>query len=167
MLDAGGLRGLHHVERAHQIGVDIGARVFQAVANARLRGQMHDDVGLLRRGDVPHGGIILEHREMRAKRVRARQQSVARFLQGHVVIRRHAVEASDEMPVRDQATGEMEADEPGGAGDEKAHARNLVTGWTRFCGTCRPKSRNVARRAIDVSKPAVTRSPQSACSSRR
>ncbi len=38
-------RGLHHVECADNIRIDIGARVLEAVAHPRLRGEMHDDIG--------------------------------------------------------------------------------------------------------------------------
>ena len=37
-------RGLHHVEGADHIAVDIGARVFEAVAHPGLGGEMHDHI---------------------------------------------------------------------------------------------------------------------------
>ena len=45
VLDLQTLGGLHHVEGADHVAFDIGAGVFQRVANARLGREMHDDVG--------------------------------------------------------------------------------------------------------------------------
>ena len=53
MADPAVFADFHHVERADQIGVDIGARVLQAVAHARLRGEMDDDVRLVRGDALP------------------------------------------------------------------------------------------------------------------
>ena len=38
-------RGLHHVERADNIGIEIGARIFQAVTHARLCREVDDHIG--------------------------------------------------------------------------------------------------------------------------
>ena len=55
-------RGLHDVEGTDDIGIEIGARILEAVAHAGLGGQMHD---LVRDKGVDRGierGLILEHR---------------------------------------------------------------------------------------------------------
>ena len=46
MLGRTGAREFEHVEGADEIGIDIGARIFEAVAHAGLRREMDDDVGL-------------------------------------------------------------------------------------------------------------------------
>ena len=45
MLHAQPPRGLHHVEGADHIGIDIGARVLEAVAHPGLRGEVDDHIG--------------------------------------------------------------------------------------------------------------------------
>ncbi len=72
---------LQHIEAADEIGVDIGARILEAVANARLRGEMDDDLGLGRLRRARQRRHILEHGDMGAKTVEARQLGVARLFQ--------------------------------------------------------------------------------------
>ena len=55
-------RGLHHVESAGQIAVDIGARGFEAIAHARLGGEVDDDVRARLLCGLHHGVSILKHR---------------------------------------------------------------------------------------------------------
>ena len=55
------------------------------------------------------------------ERVRARELRVARFLQAHIVIGHHGVDAGDLVALGEQTAAEMEADEAGAAGDQKSH----------------------------------------------
>ncbi len=43
------------------------------------------------------------------------------------VVRRHAVEADNEMPIVEQALCEMETNEPGGSGNKIAHSSAFAT----------------------------------------
>jgi hypothetical protein len=58
---------LHHVERADDVGVDIGARVLEAVADPRLRREMHDDVGPELVGHAIEQRLVLQQRLGRGK----------------------------------------------------------------------------------------------------
>jgi hypothetical protein len=58
-----------------------------------------------------------------ASAIGAREQSLAGLLQLDIVIGRHSVDTLHDVAVRQQAAREMEADEAGGAGDEKAHGK--------------------------------------------
>ena len=62
MLHRDGARGLHHVEGAHDIGVDIGARVFQAIPNPCLRREMNNYIGRSLRDGHLQGFIVFQHR---------------------------------------------------------------------------------------------------------
>ena len=51
MLDLAMAGQLEHVDLAHQVGADIGLRIDQRVADARLRAEMDDPVEPVRRGE--------------------------------------------------------------------------------------------------------------------
>ena len=55
-------RGLHDIEGSDDVGLDIGARIFKAVAHACLRGEMDDDLGITGVNRSVEGLLILEHR---------------------------------------------------------------------------------------------------------
>ena len=61
MLDPQLARAFHHVEGADDVGVDIGARVLEAVAHPGLRGEMDDDVGLFGQHQRCRALVILQH----------------------------------------------------------------------------------------------------------
>jgi hypothetical protein len=54
--------GLHHIERAHDVAVDIGARVFKAVAHSGLCGEMYDHIGGKGPGRCGEPLRVLQHR---------------------------------------------------------------------------------------------------------
>ena len=105
---------LHDVERADDVGVDIGAGVFKAVANTGLRGQMDDCFGL-DLANVFHQQIsFLKPKFARRKAVRLRRQhSVALFLDAHVIIVGHRIETENFEPFFEEKFAKMEADEAG------------------------------------------------------
>ena len=49
-----------HMQEAPDIGVDIGVRVIERVADAGLRGEMDDALGLLLGEDRPHHLLVGE-----------------------------------------------------------------------------------------------------------
>ena len=114
-------RDLHDVEGADEIGVDIGARIFEAVANPRLRREMDDHVDGMLFGDLLQRRHIFEHLDIFDEMVRAAQNFVPCALQGDIVIGRHAVDADDVMSLREQPPREMKADETRGACNQETH----------------------------------------------
>ena len=55
---------LQDVEGADQIGVDIAARVLEAVADTGLRGEVDDDIRRRRRGRGPNGAFVFQEADM-------------------------------------------------------------------------------------------------------
>jgi hypothetical protein len=113
-------RGLHNVEGADDIGIEIGARILEAVAHAGLGGQMHDlvgDKGVDRRIECR---LILEPRLGRRELRVPVQHVVAAALERHVVIIGHPVIAVHDHALVEQQLREVISDEAGGAGDEDA-----------------------------------------------
>jgi hypothetical protein len=86
-------RSFHHVEGAHNIGIDIGAGVLKAVAHARLGREMHDNVG----GEFIHRAVkrlgVFEHRLGGAKPLVLHEYRVATLLERNIVIRCHPIKA--------------------------------------------------------------------------
>ena len=79
-------RELHHIERSNEIGVDVCARIFEAIANASLRCEVNDDVGRARLHCACQRIHILEHGDGVAKAVAAEKDRATRLFQSQVVI---------------------------------------------------------------------------------
>ena len=109
------------IERAHEIGIDIGARIFKAVANAGLCREMDDDLGLVGLGDLAQARHVFEQELMAAKRIAAGENRGALALEVHVVIAGHPVDAGHQMAVGAKPSRKMKADEARRAGDQDAH----------------------------------------------
>ena len=77
---------LQHIPRPNQVGVDICLRILEAVANARLGGEVKDHLGLGEIGGTLQRLGILQHRSHRLEAVGTRKNGVARLLQLDVVI---------------------------------------------------------------------------------
>src|SRR6185437_5001376 len=100
------------VEAADHVGVDISARVFDAVAHARLRREVDDDVWRERGDEARHRAVILKHEFMGSEGIGdLAQLGLAAPYQSDVVIWRHAVDARDLVPVPQQAGGDVKTDE--------------------------------------------------------
>ncbi len=114
-------RELHHIERADEIGLHIGARILQAVAHAGLRREMDDHVGRASLGGSCQRVHILEHGDRVTIGGVAQKDLSARLLEAGIVIGRHAVETIDDMARRQKPLREMKTDKSRRAGDENAH----------------------------------------------
>ena len=111
-------RRLHHVEGPDHIAVEIGARVFQAVSHARLRGQMHDLVGFPLAGKAAQRLHIFQHRFARLEVLVRLEQFVPTPLEIDVVIVSHPIVAEHDKALRKQRLRQMVADKSGAPGDE-------------------------------------------------
>ena len=80
MIHAQLARAFHHVEGADQVRIDIGARVFEAVPHPRLRGEVHDHIGLFRQSERVERLEILQH-PLKAGEMRVLQQHLVPQLQ--------------------------------------------------------------------------------------
>ena len=114
-----------HVQEARDIGVDISVRMVERVADAGLRGEMNDALGLLRGEDrLDHlllGEVGLDEMES----VAALEPREARLFERDIVIGAHIVEPDDLVAAVEQPGRRVEADEAGGAGNQNAHVTVL------------------------------------------
>ncbi|MPL96396.1 hypothetical protein SDC9_42574 [bioreactor metagenome] len=114
-----GPRRLEDLEGADDVALEIGARVLDRVAHARLRGQMHHHVGAVLVEEAQHqaGGLdaVIDHREARV----LAQHRLPAFLQRDVVIIRQVVEPDHPPALVEQTPAQVETDEAGRAGDER------------------------------------------------
>ena len=109
---------------ANDIGLNVGAGIFHAVAHARLGSEMDDPVHALDRahdrveiGDVAaHEGKIL----MRG------QLGEPRFLESDIVIVVEVVDTDNRLTPGEQRQADMHTNEPSGTGQKNCH------GFTNF-----------------------------------
>ena len=116
--------GFHHIEGADNVRREIGVRVFERIAHARLRGEMDDRIGLEGIDHLVDPLAILEHRLGRLERLVLQQDLMTATLQIDVVIVGHAVETGDLETLGEQQFGKVKSNETGCSGHENftAHA---------------------------------------------
>lgn len=114
--------GLEHVEETHEIALEVGARVLDGVAYARLGGEVHNDVeAVLSEQALHERGVaqVAAHECEAAVRVGLGQHAQARVLDAGVVVAVEVVEADDGViGLLEQLLDEERADEAGRSGDE-------------------------------------------------
>ena len=114
--------GLKDVEEADEVALEVGARVLDGVAHARLCGEVHHDVeAVLREQALDEGGIaqVAAHEGEAAVGVGLGQHAQARVLDAGVVIAVKVVEADDcVIGLLEQLLDEEGTDEAGRSGDE-------------------------------------------------
>ena len=121
MLDAGVAAILEHVEESDDVGVDVGARVLERVAHARLGGEVDDALGRVL-GEAPvHQRAVLEVAAHLGEALVRLDALEPRELQRGVVVVVDVVDADDLVAAFEQPDRERRADEPGRAGDENLH----------------------------------------------
>ena len=125
---------LKDVEEADEVALEVGTRVFDGVAHARLGGEVHHDVeAVLHEQALDEGGIaqVAAHEGEAAVCVRLDQHAKARVLDAGVVVAVEVVEAYDYViGLLEQLLDEERADEAGGSGDEDfsiCHSYHLVS----------------------------------------
>lgn len=114
--------GLKHVEEAHEVALEVGARVLDGVADARLCREVHHDVETVLSEQALYEGSIAQVAEDEgeaAVRVAPGQHAQASVLDAGVVVAVQVVEADDHViSLLKQLLDEKRADEAGGSGDE-------------------------------------------------
>src|SRR5262245_47858725 len=122
---------LEHVEKALQVGVDIGMRIDQRMPHAGLRGEMHDLRKLVLGEQRRHAGAVGEVELDEAIAVQPGELGQPRLLKGRVVVAVDVVETDHGAASLQQAARDMEADEACRAGDEDGivghHSRHSST----------------------------------------
>src|SRR5262245_36965098 len=112
---------LEQIECAHDIRLDIGARVLGAVAHARLGGEVEHDIGVGLGDQACECVGVLELRFACQEAFRSRELLVAAALEIGIVVGCEAVDAEDGVSIGKQALRQMETDEACRAGNKKAH----------------------------------------------
>lgn len=114
--------GLEHVEEADEVALEVGARVLDGVADARLGSEVHHYIeAVLGEQALDEGGVaqVAAHEGEAAVRVGLGQHAQAGVLDAGVVIAVEVVEANDGIiGLLKQLLDEERADEAGGSGDE-------------------------------------------------
>ncbi len=91
-----------HIEEADQIGVDVGVRIDQRIANAGLGGEMHDVGKPVRREQRGHRVAVCEIGLLEAKLRERRKLREPRLLQSRIVVGVEVVEADNTAPLLQQ-----------------------------------------------------------------
>ena len=111
-------RAFHHVERTHEIGFEVGARIFEAVSHTRLPREVDYHVRLFGHCEGVQLLEIFEHADMRAEMLVLHQHLVPPLFQPDVVIVGKAVITDNAEALCQQQLREVIADEPGRSRDE-------------------------------------------------
>ena len=125
---------LKDVEEADEVALEVGTRVLDGVADARLGGEVHHDVeAALGEQALDEGGVaqVAANESEAAVGVYLGQHAQARVLDAGVVVAVEVVEADDHViGLLEQLLDEERADEAGGSGDEDfsiCHSYHLVS----------------------------------------
>lgn len=89
---------LEDVKETHKVALEVGARVLDGVAHARLGGEVHHDVeSVLSEQTLDEGGVaqVAANEGEAAVGVYLRQHAQARFLDAGVVVAVEVVETDD------------------------------------------------------------------------
>ena len=113
---------LQHHQRPHHIGINIGVGVFERVADPRLRREVDDAAQILVPPDGREDAVTVGDIELGENKARiGAQRGQARFLQSYVVVIVEIVDAHHMVAALEQRLGDVEADEPGNAGEKDRH----------------------------------------------
>lgn len=114
--------GLEHVEESDEVALEVGARVLDGVADARLGGEVHHDIeAVLGEQPLDEGGVaqVAAYEGEAAVCVGLGKHAQARVLDAGVVVAVEVVEADDYViGLLEQLLDEERADKTGGSGDE-------------------------------------------------
>lgn len=134
MLDRVVAAGLEHVEEADEVALEVGTRVLNGVADARLGGEVHHDVeAVLGEQALDEGGIaqIAAHERKTALGVGVAQHAQARVLDAGVIVAVEVVEADDHViGLFEQLLRQKRPDEASSAGDK--HFSHIYSSLTEL-----------------------------------
>lgn len=133
---------LEDIEKAHEIALEVGARVLDGVADARLRREVHNDVeAVLREQAFDKGGVaqVATHEGEAAVCVGLGQHAQARVLDAGVVVAVEVVEADNNViGLIKQLLDEERTDEAGSARHEHfTHYSPIIEFKTQDISSCR------------------------------
>lgn len=113
---------LEDVEEAHEVALEVCARVFDGVADTGLGGEVHHDVEtVLGEQALDEGSVtqVAAHEREATVGIDIGQHAQARVLDAGVVVTIEVVEANDDViGLLEQFLDEKRSDESAGSGDE-------------------------------------------------
>src|SRR5690606_33041981 len=126
---------LQYAKVSDQIGLDIGGRMLDRVADARLCSQVHDRCDAPSRSRCSDRPVSRDVSLCEGETTVAAELGEAGPLQRWVVIAVEAVDPEYIAAAREQSSRDMHSDEAGCAGDEHGHVRRpCLTCWARAPG---------------------------------
>lgn len=128
------------IEKAHDVRLDVRTGMVDAVAHARLRGEVHHDVGTEVRKDSLHARLVRQIAFHKGEFRFSFQNGETALFQGHVVVVVQIIQADHGRAEGKQAARQMKSDESRRAGNE-----NGLRGVKRL-KLCHGASFNPARR---------------------
>ena len=126
MLRPMGAAGLKQVEGADDVRIDVGARIFQRVADAGLPGEMNDHRRPHRVEQREQAIAVFEHEFVRRETGQIGQQRVTATLEAGIVVGRHPVDAGHGVARQKQPVRHVEADKSGRSGDENRSGHGRI-----------------------------------------
>lgn len=126
--------GLEDVKETHKVALEVGARVLDGVAHARLGGEVHHDVeSVLGEQTLDEGGVaqVAANEGEAAVGVYLGQHAQARFLDAGVVVAVEVVETDDGVIGRfEQLLRQKRPDEASSARDK--HFSHIYSSLTEL-----------------------------------
>ena len=102
--------------------IDHDAELARAGANVTgLGGQMENHLGRRLSGGSPQLLAVLEHAAMGPETAELLEQGVPVFLELHIVVWGHAIDANDFMALLEQARGQVKTDKARSSCNQAAH----------------------------------------------
>jgi hypothetical protein len=128
-------RALEYVEKTGNVCVDVGLRILQRVADARLSGKMHHAFGTLPFENAPESALIGYVDYFVHEAATTLQSGKARTFQGDVVVVVEIVYANNGVAANQQLRRDVRANEAGASGNEHLHVGALrVEPWCIVSG---------------------------------
>src|SRR5271155_4083088 len=119
MCGLGPSTALQNIEKAGEIGVEIGVRILQRVAHSGLRGKMHHRSEIAVAENCFHGFAIGKVDAVKRKSLKLPQHGKTRLFERRIIIGIEIVDTDDRAAAFENTSRQRKADKDCGAGDQK------------------------------------------------
>lgn len=126
MLDFVMAAGFEDVHEANDIGIDVGMRIFKAVANAGLGGKIDYPIKSVFGKDLFDGSAIAQVSLNEGKALMIAENGEAIVFQLHLVVIVEIIKTHDLVATLEKVNGEMKADKPRCARNQNLHRLLLL-----------------------------------------
>lgn len=118
--------GFEDVHEANDIGIDVGMRIFKAVANAGLGGKIDYPIKSVFGKDLFDGSAIAQVSLNEGKALMIAENGEAIMFQLHLVVIVEIIKTHDLVATLEKVNGEMKADKPRCARNQNLHRLLLL-----------------------------------------